>query len=74
MYVKVRVRAGAKKEEFTAELADHFVIAVKEKAQRNLANTRVIELVVRHFGVASSKVRIINGHHSPSKLLSVDID
>lgn len=73
MYIKVHVQAGAKKEVFEKESEDHFAVSVKEPAERNMANRRVLELVARHFGISPGKVRIINGHHSPSKLLSVDI-
>ena len=52
---------------------DHFEISVREAAERNLANGRVLELVARHFKLPVGKVRIISGHHSPSKILSVDV-
>jgi uncharacterized protein YggU (UPF0235/DUF167 family) len=72
MYVKVRVAAGAKKEELKEMSKDYLVIAVREPAERNLANTRVIILVARHFGVPTNRVRIISGHQSPSKMFSVE--
>ncbi len=72
MYIKVNVIAGARKEIFKVKSKDHFDISVKEKAERNMANARVIELVAKHFKVSENKVRIINGHHHPSKLLVVD--
>ena len=71
-YVHVKVTAGVKKESFRQKSVDHFVISVKEKAQRNEANTRVLELVAKHFKVLPNKVRIINGHHHPSKLLIIE--
>ena len=78
-YIHVKVSAGAGKEEFKPrpsragqESPDHFEISVKEKAERNMANTRVLALVARHFKVPISSVRIINGHHHPSKLLVVE--
>jgi uncharacterized protein YggU (UPF0235/DUF167 family) len=74
MYVKVRARAGAKAESFRQESDTHFAIAVREKAERNEANSRVIALIAEHFRLPPGKVRIVNGHHSPSKLLSVDTD
>lgn len=74
MYIKVKVLPGAKKEYFEKESEDHFEVAVKEKAQRNMANKRVVELIAKHFKVPTSHVRIISGHHSPSKILSVDIE
>ena len=71
MYVKVRVLAGAKTEKFEAVSKDHFKIAVKEPAKQNLANRRVVELVAMHFKVPAGQVRLISGHHSPSKILSI---
>lgn len=71
MYIKVRVRAGAKKEDFTEESKTHFIIAVKEPAEQNLANRRVIELLVLHFHIPQKQIRLISGHHSPSKIFSI---
>ena len=73
MYIKAKVVAGARKEKFLQISKDHFEITVREKAERNMANNRVFELVAMHFSVTKNKVRIINGHHSPSKMLVVDI-
>ncbi len=72
MYCKAVVKAGAKKESIELD-GDRFFIAVREPAERNMANARVRELVALHFKVPASKVRILNGHHSPSKLLAVDL-
>ena len=71
MYIKVRVFASSKREEFKKISSTHFEARLKEKAERNMANKKVVELVRKHFG-ATGDVRIINGHHSPSKILSVD--
>ena len=74
MYIKVKVKAGAKDESLIKKGNDHFDISVKEKAERNLANSRVLELIGSYFKLPKGKVRIINGHHSPGKILSVDIE
>ncbi len=71
-YIHVKVVAGAKKESFVEKIEDHFNVAVREKAERNVANVRVLELVAEHFGVAVKKVRIVNGHHHSSKLIVVE--
>ena len=71
-YIHVKVKAGVKKESFVQKTEDSFEISVREKAQRNQANTRVLELVAEHFKVPVSRVRIINGHKHPSKLLIVE--
>ncbi|MFA6301235.1 MAG: DUF167 domain-containing protein [Candidatus Paceibacterota bacterium] len=71
-YIHVKVTAGAKKESWRKKSEDHFEVSVKEKAERNMANTRVLELVAEHFEASLNKVRIINGHKHPSKLLIVE--
>jgi len=72
MYIKIKVTADAKKEKFEQKSEDLFEIAVKEKAKQNMANERAREIVARHFGIIKGKVRIISGHRSPSKIISVD--
>ena len=72
MYVHVKVTAGVKKESVKQKSADHFEISVKEKAERNMSNERVLELVAEHFRVPKNKVRIVNGHRHPSKLMVVE--
>lgn len=72
MYVKVRVRAGAKKEEVLVLPDNRFEIAVKQKPIQNLANRRVVELVAAHFRAPVASVRIVSGHRSISKILSVE--
>ena len=71
-YIHAKVVAGARKESFEQKFIDHFEIAVKEKAERNMANTRVLALVAEHLKVPMKKVRIINGHKHPSKLLIIE--
>lgn len=71
-YIHVKVTAGARKESFKKKSEDHFEISVREKAERNMANNRILELVAEHFKVPVAKVRIINGHRHPSKLIVVD--
>ncbi|MBI5078136.1 MAG: DUF167 domain-containing protein [Candidatus Yonathbacteria bacterium] len=71
MYIRVRVSAGAKKESLSQSTKDSFLVSVKEKAEQNLANKRVLEIIAEHFGVSPKQVRIISGHHSPGKILSI---
>ncbi len=72
-YIHVKVTTGVGKESFKKKKEDHFEISVKEKAERNMANARVLALVAEHFKVPVKKVRIVNGHHHPSKLLIIDL-
>lgn len=72
MYIHVKVTAGASKESLKQKSADHFEVSVKEKAERNMANDRVLELLSEHFKISSKKIRIVNGHRHPSKLLILE--
>ncbi len=71
MYIRVSVSASAKKELFKKSQKDSFLVSVKEPAEQNLANKRVLKLVAGHFGILPKQIRIISGHHSPSKILSI---
>ncbi|MEK7095186.1 MAG: DUF167 family protein [Patescibacteria group bacterium] len=70
MYIKVKVIAGAKKEKIEKKSEDHYEIWVKEKAENNRANERILE-IFRHLYI-DMIIRIVSGHHSPSKILVLD--
>jgi uncharacterized protein (TIGR00251 family) len=70
MYLHLKVKTEAKRDEVNKLSDDHYEISVREPAERNLANKRIIELLSELF--PNRQVRIINGHHSPSKLVSVE--
>ncbi len=71
MYIKVKAIAGAKKEKIEKKSEDSYVIWVKEKAERNMANKRICEIMATLLDVSLDQIRIINGHQSPSKILSI---
>jgi uncharacterized protein (TIGR00251 family) len=69
MYIHVRVKPSSKEEKVTKKSETHYIISVKEPAERNLANKRIVEIISEIF--STKNVRIVNGHNSPSKLLIV---
>ena len=71
MYIRVHVTPGARKERVTKKSPDVFYISVKEPAERNLANTRVRQIIAAECGVALAQVRVLTGHQSSSKMISV---
>ena len=78
MYIKVFVTPDAKREKVEVshpakgeEKNDALLISVKEPASGNRANTRVRELVAERFGKPLGKVRILTGHHSRAKMISI---
>lgn len=73
MYIKVKVQVGSKKEKIEKKSEDRYVVSVREPAERNLANTRVREIFAILFEINIKSIRIISGHQSSSKILSVNI-
>ncbi len=71
MYIKIKVTTEAKKERIIKKSSDHFDISVKEPAERNLANKKIVKLLRDYFKVYNREVRIVSGHHSPSKIISI---
>lgn len=73
MYIRVRV-FPAQKSELVKEVGENRLeIRVREKAEQNLANKRVMEILAEKYGVSLGKIRFLNGHHHPIKLFSVEI-
>ncbi|HEY5588219.1 MAG TPA: DUF167 domain-containing protein [Candidatus Paceibacterota bacterium] len=73
MFIKVKVTAGAKREDIKKKNKDTYIISVREPAERNFANKRVCELMATLFNVSVKLVRIISGHQSSSKILSINL-
>lgn len=73
MYVRVSVTPGAKRERVVRVGEAELEVAVREPAERNRANRRVVEVAAAHYGVSLRAVRIISGHRSPRKVLSVEV-
>jgi uncharacterized protein YggU (UPF0235/DUF167 family) len=71
MYIKVFVTPGAKREK-VEEKGEMLAIAVREPAMGNRANDRVREIIAEREGVPVGKVRILTGHRSRAKMISVN--
>ncbi len=70
MYIKVFVTPGAKKEK-VEEKGETLMISVREPAMGNRANDRVRELVAMREGKPLGSVRILTGHRSRAKMVSI---
>lgn len=73
MYIRVRVTPGARKERMEQTADTTFAVSVREKAQRNLANTRVRELIAEHYNTTTARVRLISGHRSATKVFAIEL-
>lgn len=70
MYIKIKVTPDSKQEKVEKVSDDSWHICVKVPAENNAANTRVLELVRQEF--PNRFLRIVSGHHSPSKIISIN--
>jgi uncharacterized protein YggU (UPF0235/DUF167 family) len=70
MYLKLKVIPDAKEEKVEQLKVDEYRIWVKAPAENNHANTRVLE-IIRDMH-PNTRVRLVSGHTSPSKIVSVD--
>lgn len=71
MITRVKVHPDSKKEKIEKLSENRFEIWVKEKAENNFANDRVIELISEHLNKPKNKIRIISGHKRPNKTLDI---
>jgi len=77
MYIKVFVTPDAKREKIEvqankgADDGETLLISVREPAKGNRANDRVREIIAERVHAPLGKVRILTGHRSRAKMVSV---
>ncbi len=67
--LRVRVTPDAKQEYVKEGKGGVLEIAVKEPAEENRANIRVVTLVASHLKVPVKAVRLVRGHHARVKMV-----
>ena len=71
MFIRAIVTAGAKREVIRKIMDSVLEISVRQKAERNMANNRVLELVARHFHVPIKSVHLVSGHRNQNKIVEI---
>jgi len=71
MFIKVRVKASARRESIEKLSENLYEIQVKEKPERGEANLRVKEILARELHVPQKRIRFVSGQKSPSKLFEI---
>jgi len=69
IFVKVKTEAKEEKIEKTGE--NNYVVFVKERPKKGLANKAVIKILSRYFKVPQKNVVIISGLSSRQKLIKI---
>jgi len=70
MYIKIHVETDAKDEKIEKLSEDRYDISVREPAEENRANERILE-IMRHI-YKDMRIRIVNGHHASAKIISLE--
>ncbi len=71
MYLKVKATPGARKEFFEKRTNGTYSVSVKEKAQENRANLRILELLSKQLHIPLKKLRMKTGHRGRNKTIEV---
>ncbi len=74
MYIKVNLTPDAKKDFIRKAGPDKYSINVKDKPIRNLANKKMLAVLASELKVTPQQLKIIRGHRTPSKLISLQQD
>ena len=69
MYLKIKVFPDSRAERVEKISEEEWKVWTKKPAERNLANERVLELVREEY--PNEAVRIVSGHQTPSKIVSI---
>ena len=69
MLIGLTVTAGAKREKIEKLSDARYHISVKEPAEENRANERVLMIMRNIF--PNRRVSIIKGHHMPAKVIEI---
>ncbi len=71
MLIHIKVTAGAKKDSVKKKNDTSYIVTVKEEAKDNMANRKMMSLMAEELNVPTAAIRIITGHHTPSKIVEV---
>jgi len=67
--IKVKVSTGARTEKIVRKSDDLLLVSVRQSAERNLANKRVLELLRELY--PGKSVKIVHGQRSPRKIIEI---
>lgn len=73
MLIHVKVHPGSKEDKVVVKNETSLDVFVRDEAEDNKANKKMLALVAIHFQTVQGRIRILTGHHSPSKILDVTL-
>jgi len=74
MLIRVFVTPNAKQPRVIRVSEDYFEVRVDERAVGGRANKRLVEILAEHFKVQKSRITIVRGTKSRSKIVQVILE
>ncbi|MFA5754760.1 MAG: DUF167 family protein [Candidatus Paceibacterota bacterium] len=74
MLIKVKAFPLSKEDKVVQKNNDSFDVFVREEAERNMANKRIIELLSEYLKIPQNKVKMIKGFKESSKIFDIKND
>lgn len=71
MKIFARVKPNSKENRIEKQDGNNFALWVKPPAKENLANEAVVKLLSEYFDLAKSRIKIIKGLNSKSKIIEI---
>lgn len=71
MKILVKVKSGAREEKVENLGGNNFLVSVRQRPEKGLANKAVIKLIAKYFKLAPTTVKIISGHSSKQKIIKI---
>ena len=73
MKINITIKPNSKKgPEITTQSDGSLIIYVREIAVEGKANEALIRLLAKHFEVAKTRISIVSGHTSRSKVIEIN--
>ena len=67
--IGIKVEAGAREERVEKINESRYHISVKEPAEDNKANSRILEIIQGLY--PGKRIRLVSGHRAPSKICEI---
>ena len=71
MKISVNVKTNAKKNTIEAVDAAHYVVRLNAIPVQGKANDMLIKLLAAHFNIAQSRISIVSGFSSRTKIIEI---
>jgi len=71
MIIRIKTHPDSKKERIEELSPEKFEVWIKEKAENNFANNRLIEIIGKYFKIRNNQIKIISGHKKPNKIFEI---